>query len=107
MKVFNQTTANRVARAGFAKMTADDYTLFAPVFDVADEWHVAKNDGETTYTIKVTGKSEGEPTYTCNCGFFEENPQFGICKHILLVHEERTIRVQEEIEEEKYLAGVR
>jgi hypothetical protein len=77
MKCTNKAEAQRIAYFGSLKMKTGYTMVTTGRYGVVN---VVKEDGETTYRVNI-----GTPTNAarfCNCGFFTENAEFGICKHI-------------------------
>jgi len=89
MKCTSKIQAVKIAAAGARKMTDAQYAHFAPFGD--ETVHTLAKIGdeeETFYTLKP--KPEGG--FTCNCGFYTENQEFGVCKHGVYLTEELALQ---------------
>lgn len=81
MKCETKNEASRIAYAGLRKMYREGgYTLEAGAD--ATKKFVVKEDG----TMYLVWAHKDQPY--CDCAFFEENAEFGICKHVAYVREE-------------------
>lgn len=80
MKCSTKTEAARIAFFGAKKMTEESGYEVALVQNPNPRGTVAyvKNPGGFEYAII----DAGEGKLTCDCGFYRENQEFGVCKHI-------------------------
>lgn len=79
MKVTTKIEAERIAQAGSRKMAGyvlkpERGTEFLPL-ELRSRFYVVKPDGDR-YTVNINSG-------TCNCPFFIENREHGVCKHTL------------------------
>jgi hypothetical protein len=92
MKCINQQQANRVAKAGAAKMNGQGYTLrsevnFLPLAN-QNRFQVRKVDG-TRYVVNLFHR-------TCSCPFHAENKEFKTCKHLVWADTEKAYTLHAE-----------
>ena len=85
MTATTQTQASRIAQAGARKMTADKYTVknttIAALY--GKSFTVINHETGARYTTSI------DPAKMfCSCGFFQENREFGTCKHLVKCREE-------------------
>ncbi len=85
MKAATLTQATKIAQAGARKMTADKYTLKPSSFKslIGKQFRVVNLETGARYTTSIDPKK----TF-CSCPFFQENKEFGTCKHIERCREE-------------------
>ncbi len=85
MKATTKMQAERIAQAGAAKMSAEKYTIknsaFAALY--GRQFMVINRESGARYTVSI----DPEKTF-CACPFFQENREFGICKHLVKAREE-------------------
>ena len=73
MKATTKNQAERIAKAGAAKMTGQGYRIQRSRF-TPGSFCVIKADGSNNL-------ADTARTY-CSCAFFAENKEFGTCKHL-------------------------
>ncbi len=97
MKATTKTQAERIAIAGWLKMTADKYTVKPSAIKglIGKQFRIVNLEAEVTYHTSIDPKK----TF-CTCPFFQENKQFSICKHVLRAQEEAADLARWEEEEE-------
>ncbi|WP_394794897.1 hypothetical protein [Armatimonas sp.] len=82
MKATNKTEAQRIAYFGMKKMEKEGGYAFTEG-TVSNWFNVVKEQDGTTYGVLLLEKRG-----VCNCPFWEENSEFGACKHIYWIREE-------------------
>ena len=104
MKAATTIQAEKIARAGWLKMTAEKYTVKACTIKslIGKQFTIINHENGKRYTTSIDPKK----TF-CSCPFFQENKEFGVCKHIYRAQEEAAdlARWQEEEEARAEYAG--
>ena len=79
MKATTKTQAERIAKAGAKKMNAETHTIKGSSIKslIGKQFTITNNESGERYTTSIDPKK----TY-CSCPFFQENKEFGVCKHI-------------------------
>ena len=80
MKAQTKTQAQRIAYFGAKKMQEGGYHI-RPTRWVGNVDVVKDGDGRA-YSVRVGARNVPD---TCNCPFFRENAEHGVCKHIYWV----------------------
>ncbi len=86
MKATTKIQAERVAKAGAAKMNALTHTMKDCSIKRLRgiQFTIINNDNAARYTVSI------DPAKTfCGCPFFRENREFGACKHIEYARQEQ------------------
>lgn len=85
MKATTKIQAERIAEAGFNKMTAEKYQTKGSSIKalIGKQYTIVNKESGDRYTVSV----DPNQTY-CTCKFFRENREHGTCKHILWCQQE-------------------
>lgn len=90
MKATTKTQAQRIAYFGAKKMQDGGYRMERTRW--IGTYEIRKDGDGRAYRVRVGHRSMPD---TCNCPFFTENAEHGICKHIYWVRWELE-RIEEE-----------
>ena len=99
MKATTKIQAERIAKAGAAKITAETHEIKPSPFKrlIGEQFTYINRASGARYTTSIT------PSRTfCACPFFRENREFGICKHIHHAREEAEYAASVEAREAEY-----
>ena len=103
MKYKDKKEASRIAYFGARKMDAAGYKF--ETIDQFNRWCATPAGGGYNVAIFESGEAD------CGCKFFEENAEFGVCKHTMrlrwLLQDERETFAREEAEDALAEASIR
>lgn len=86
MKCSSKAEALRISMAGLQKMHG--YTVISR----SEFLHRVINPNGKYYILVSAGIDPEQMPAVCDCPFYKENKEFGVCKHTLLLEEELSFR---------------